>query len=312
MPFQRLSAQKKELLNIEQLDVNDQAVFSLYSLIVPIEYHPFLLGKHPLQIPESSIIIIGAQSDDKPDAIAIASHDPVHRLTTLHYLYTVSNKGEDIQQMLTHVEKKAREKKSSLLTFVYAVDQPWTKSIEEALNALKWQPASPFMIRCFCALSFNAPWLDYNHLDYPAGYEEFFLSELSENETLQIQKIQRQMGISAFLSPFREKDLIEPLNSLGLRYQNQIVGWILTHRIDSETIRYTAMFVNQSIPYFGRAMIKMLAHSVRLHIASRIPRAMIEIPVAQVPSSWVNFVERRLFPYCVELIHLVQTWKKLQ
>jgi hypothetical protein len=40
---------------------------------------------------------------------------------------------------------------------------------------------------------------------------------------------------------------MEPVNSLGLRFDGQIVEWIITHRIAPGTTRYTALFVHKEL-----------------------------------------------------------------
>ena len=34
----------------------------------------------------------------------------------------------------------------------------------------------------------------------------------------------------AVLSPFQEEERIEPSTPIGLRYNNEVVGWMITHR----------------------------------------------------------------------------------
>ena len=81
----------------------------------------------------------------------------------------------------------------------------------------------------------NMPWLWLN-LDQklPLGYEIFPWGELTSKERTILEK---SLWYPDILSPFTEEDIIEPINSLGLRYNHQVVGWMITHRISENTIR---------------------------------------------------------------------------
>ncbi|NET42698.1 hypothetical protein [Okeania sp. SIO2B3] len=48
------------------------------------------------------------------------------------------------------------------------------------------------------------------------------------------------MDYPTSLSPFGNTPA-EPLNSLGLRYETQLVGWMVTHRVATDAIRYSTM-----------------------------------------------------------------------
>ena len=97
-------------------------------------------------------------------------------------------------------------------------------------------------------------------------------------------------------SPFIEEKKIEPLNSLGLRYRDKVVGWMVNHRIAPDTIRYSEMYVHpdykplsQSILFLGKA-IKLQCEAV-----PEVPNATFRVETDNTPM--VNFVNRRLAPY---------------
>lgn len=108
----------------------------------------------------------------------------------------------------------------------------------------------------------------------------------------------------AELSPFREEHLIEPRSSFGLRYQGQIVGWMITHRIAVDTVRYSALFIRPDLQSMGRA-IPMLATAIRHQLEDpQVTKAMFI--VLSENAAMGKFVHCRLSPY---LTGVQQTWK---
>jgi hypothetical protein len=141
----------------------------------------------------------------------------------------------------------------------------------------------------------DASWLKLHNL-LPSGYTSFPWVELTLQER---ELIQKQQAISPWypeiLSPFKEEEAIEPLNSLGLRYQNQVVGWMITHRVAADTVRYTKLFVREDLQPLGRA-ISLLSAAIKLQLESReTTKAVFTVVANNTPM--VRFVYRRLAPY---------------
>ena len=95
---------------------------------------------------------------------------------------------------------------------------------------------------------------------------------------------------------FVEDTRLEPLNSLGLRYQGEVIGWTITHRIDSETIRYSVMFVEERFQRMGRGF-SLLTQAVKRQIDSGIPYATAA--VSNNNPSMLHCVERYHKPYAM-------------
>lgn len=73
--------------------------------------------------------------------------------------------------------------------------------------------------------------------------------------------------------PFREEGGIEPLNSLVLRKEGLgIVGWLATHRIAPDTIRYTDLFIRKHPKVRPQAVIFLAIRAFWLQSGSKAPR----------------------------------------
>lgn len=83
----------------------------------------------------------------------------------------------------------------------------------------------------------EAPWLNKNYRFSPS-FTFFPWQEITPEERLNLQKQQEtSLWIPDELSPFKHEENLEPLNSLGLRYEGEVVGWVITHRLSPDTIR---------------------------------------------------------------------------
>jgi hypothetical protein len=110
-----------------------------------------------------------------------------------------------------------------------------------------------------------------------------------------------QGRIHPLLNPFANKEMpMETINSLGLRYQGEVIGWIITHRPNPETIRYSNLYVDPRF-YFKGFAISLLIKSMQLHqLTPDVPHALFEVNLTETEPSWWNFVKRRLIPYATK------------
>lgn len=104
-------------------------------------------------------------------------------------------------------------------------------------------------------------------------------------------------GFPEALDPFREEELLEPLNSVGLRLRGELVGWSITHRIAPELIRYTALYVRERLQHraYGAGL---WATSFLRHIAlPKSERPGLTFAVYPETPAMIKFTERRIAPF---------------
>lgn len=283
-----------------QPDVLAQA----FLLLVPDKIYAEI--KH--NVPSYTTIVLGAHLDGKPIGILAASYNHVLKFADILHLYVEEgHRSQHVgRNLLALLEKEV--KTGTTLTLLYPENQSETIPIEKMLAANKWQGSRPYVIRCFFdPYTFGAPWAK-KLCRYPKGIEEFFWKDLKPEERADLVYRGDQKQFTRTLSPFREESLIEPLNSLGLRLNGRVVGWMITHRIDPETIRYSAFYIEHSLRKSGAA-IPLLASAIRRHMASPTPKAVMDVPLDQTESSWIKLITTRLAPYATEVVNIRQAWK---
>lgn len=89
---------------------------------------------------------------------------------------------------------------------------------------------------------------------------------------------------------------IEILNSYLLKHKDQIVGWMETHRMDKNTVNYSHLFLFPEWR-FQRLAIPLLAQAIRTQSESDIPFAFFELNLNETPTTWQNFIKKRLRPH---------------
>ncbi|KUO64327.1 MAG: hypothetical protein APF84_09830 [Gracilibacter sp. BRH_c7a] len=88
----------------------------------------------------------------------------------------------------------------------------------------------------------------------------FTISSWDELQIQEFEYIKNGQGIwyPEKSSPFSEEERVDSLNSIFLRDENhQIIGWAITHQLDSETMLYRNVFVKEEYQLMGYAMLLM-------------------------------------------------------
>lgn len=282
--------------------------FAGYDSAVPAEVKAALKDIGPEDIP----VLFEAFHNNASAGIVIAVIEKTLKMAEILFVYVrPEHRNQHLsRQLVAKVEAAARKEGAHMCTCVYPLADPFTEAVEHTLKALSWKGKRPFLIRCFFdPFTFNPPWLRFD-ARYPPGYEEFLWKDLTSDDRAELSAKKWQRRFSPSVSPFRGEENIELLNSLGLRFQGKVVGWMITHRVDPETIRYSSLYVERSLQMTGIAM-KLLAHAIERHVRAPTKRAMIEIPLLEVDSSWIRLIEKRLVPYATETARLQQAWKSL-
>lgn len=136
-----------------------------------------------------------------------------------------------------------------------------------------------------------APWMQVSLQPDDAP---FAWSELTDAEA---DGLREQSWYPDYLSPFPE-EAVEPLNSLGLRRGGRVVGWVLTHRLDADTIRYTRLCVHPDHRTRGRG-IALLGASIRRQIEAGVKYGFFGVRSENRPM--VRFLHGRMLEHLEEV-----------
>jgi hypothetical protein len=173
-----------------------------------------------------------------------------------------------------------------------------TAAVQKILCRQGWSEPRPRLLICRSIIHkmIQAPWI--KRAVVPTRYEFFPWQELRSTERQWLENHCGQAGwYPDVLSPFLDEDRMESANSVGLRYQGTVSGWMITHRVSANTIRYTTLFVRRELQQLGRG-IALVAESLRRHYAWRRAEAPYGIWNFELSNrSMGRFFERHLMPY---------------
>lgn len=283
-------------LNLESLNAQQR---DQYAQFTEAKYASCLDNKNPYGVSNTTQIAIAATAQGIPVGLLLASEMNYLHFAELYSIFVAeAHRHQGIAaQMLSLFETELKKLSCTFVTLVYSEKDPTASYLEKLLKKFEWSSPRLFGIHCsFDVPAFNAPW-------YRKPYtlsKEFELFPWVELKTKEKEKLLRQYEQGVFgssVTPFGEEEAkIESINSLGLRYRDEVIGWMVTHRIAEDTIRYSSFFVQKAFQY-QKEVIILLCKSIQLQQASSVRWGVLEINVSQVEPSWLWFVRRRLIPY---------------
>ena len=199
--------------------------------------------------------------------------------------------------LIQYLEKGLIKAGCNLLLVNYKATRITDTEFEPLLKHCGWeQPETKMVLGMGTTETISkAPWLREYKLS--SDFAIFPWQELTDKDREQIETSQaEQPWYPKILSPFHRDPRLEPLNSLGLRYQEKVVGWMINHRVASDTIRYSILFVAKEIQRSGKGMV-LLAESIRLQLDSSVPYSKFAVQIQNQPM--LHIVRRHLSPYLI-------------
>ncbi|MBO3462767.1 GNAT family N-acetyltransferase [Aetokthonos hydrillicola Thurmond2011] len=253
----------------------------------------FPLFRSHLQVlePQGLTVAIGAADLGQPIGLALAEIQSDHHSAKVLSLYvSPERRNAGIgRALLTRLEQVLSQRGCTNVSIVYMTGKPTTSALEHLLQKCHWSTPTPRMLICKSDnRALDAPWLKiYEHL--PPSFAIFPWCELTNDERIAIEKQQEtNPWIPNELVPFPHEEGMEPLTSFGLRYQGQVVGWLITHRIYPDTIRYTCDWVREDLQKTG-CLLALHAKAHKRQAIAKIPKAIWTVPLQH--SNMVRFEE---------------------
>lgn len=214
-------------------------------------------------------------------------------------------------QLLAALEQELKKQRCLVMTMLYEADNPSTIALESLAQKNQWTAPQLFIRQYhFAVHAFHPPWFEQDY-PLPAAFTRFPWSDLTEQDRRLIERQLTGGTFPASVYPFaNDRDPIEPLNSLGLRHREALIGWMVTRRTDADTIRYAYFYVRDDYRHLGYS-IALLQEAIRLQQASPIPNAVFEIREARIDKHWKLFIQRRLAPFARKTSDIRMVWKDL-
>ena len=266
--------------------------------------------------PDSSKVAIGVELDSEPIGLIFAEYlttkaTPSKKFGQILSFFVVPKyRSQGIgTTLLQKISAELKHRGCEKISLKY-LDNPYQIALEKILKGQNWLTPEATALICYSTTAKLKNARIIKHLDRLSptlldDYTIFPWHSLTEADRDYLKGVMEIHPLTRKFSPFTEEKKIEPLNSLGLRYKDKVVGWMINHRTAPDTIRYTQMYVHpdykplsQSILFLGKA-IKLQCEAV-----PEVPRMTCRVETDNTPM--VNFVNRRLAPH---LENIRRAWR---
>jgi GNAT superfamily N-acetyltransferase len=254
------------------------------------------------EVLEAGVTGIKVENEGQACGLALAKLAPDHQEARLASLVVVPEcRGAGLgTTLLERLEAVLRQQGCQQMSVNYSSGQSTVPAFERILQKCAWGP--PELVQIVSKgdrpSTERLRWL---RLRLPAGFESFFWVNLPEDERQALQAEQvTKPWYPEYLSPFAGEELIDAVTSLGLRYQGQVVGWSICHRLTPDTTRHTSVFVRAELDGAG-AGIPLLAESLRRVLADTPAQYLVFVVHAQ-NEPMLRFARRHIIPHMISSI----------
>lgn len=129
---------------------------------------------------------------------------------------------------------------------------------------------------------------------WPPGHEIFPWAELRPGERAALEAARG--AIDPTLWPLDDEQLHDPHSSVGLRRDGEVIGWMVTHRIAPQVIRFTALHVRE--PWASpRVTMRLLTEAIRRKEAHYPPSVIGLLTVRMENAAMRRLTARKFEPH---------------
>lgn len=233
----------------------------------------------------------GLLDGDEPLAILLAKRERASpdalQLTSL--LVAEAHRGRGLgSRALAEVEGLARAEGVQRLEVFLDAASPALPIATRMLERRGFARPIPGMVLCRAGASvMAAPWMS---ISPPPGDTLVALASVGAGP---IARARSRGDVPPALDPAPPHPY-EPLNSLALLRDGELVAWLVTHRLDARTIRYSRLFVLPERRAQPRG-VALVAEGIRRQVEGGVLHG--SFVVASENAAMIRFVRRRMTPW---------------
>lgn len=198
--------------------------------------------------------------------------------------------------LMARFEDAVRDAGFQSLGFVYTSGVKGSEALAELLARRGWSAPETRMVTLRFTLEQikQTPW--FERYRRRAGFEFAPWVEVGEGELAALRASHEESGwIAEDLVPWGfDQSRLDAASSLAILLDGEIVGWVLNHRIDEKTIRFTCSFLRRDLSRRAR-IVPAYTESILRAEAAGYERGLFTVPKHH--TSMVAFVERWCAPW---------------
>lgn len=238
-----------------------------------------------------------ATIDGRPAGLALAELAPgASAAAELFSLFvTADHRGQGIGTRLVEgLEADLGRHGAARLDAVYMTGKSAIAAIERIFEKRAFTPPDrrKIVVRFTPEEAATTEW--YGKARLPAGCEVFSWADLSSDELDTLKRTHAETPwIDPDLEPWRMSDRFDPVSSVGMRKDGQVVGWVINHPIGPKLLCFTTSFMRRDLARRGAIFSLYVASIERLKGTG----VVCTFVTSSVYESMVRFVLRRCAPY---------------
>ena len=174
-------------------------------------------------------------------------------------------------------------------------------ALEALFRSAGWSAPEVTMLHCRAGRPILDAPLMRKQLGLPPEYQIVDWVDLTAADRARIAEPREgRAWFPETLDPFHFEPGMEILNSLALRYRDEVVGWLITRRTGPTTMYYQCLFVREDLARLGRGLA-LIGEAIRRHekaIGGR--QGLGEWSTPSTLPAMVRFIKRHLVPFGAE------------
>jgi GNAT superfamily N-acetyltransferase len=242
-----------------------------------------------------------ARAEDVPIGLALAdmpletgSQEP--ELLSLYVVQPWRAQGV-ATALVEAIEDALRARGAVSVAAIYMTGRGSVAALERIWHTRGWSPPElrTVAVRFTLQEAMATPWYGRMGL-LPAGSEIVSWADVTPSEHRQIREShERAPWIASGLEPWiHDAHGFDPVSSVGLRHRGEVVGWVINHRMDGRTVRFTCSFMRSDLSRRAR-ILPLYSEAIR-----RLAQVRCELCTMVTPTRYpemIAFIRRHCQPY---------------
>lgn len=190
---------------------------------------------------QSTAVAVAAIEAGEPLGLAVAAAEKTPEGEVLSVYVKPERWNQGIgTRLLTRVEAELRTRGCTAAVIRYHTHAPSCAALERVLAKSGWPAARPLLTltKIDLIITEQAKWLQHRGVSTPFALVPWL--ELTAEQMAQLPAFREEVPND--LWPLGEKLPADP-SSLALLRGDEVVGWLVAHRLEKDSVRFTMLFV---------------------------------------------------------------------
>jgi len=246
--------------------------------------------------PRPSLLRVGVRdADDNPIGLALAMEGPEPQWELLS-LYIMSwYRSEQLEnQLLEIMQSEMLKRRRTQGCHFYTIDKEDYRRAKRLIDC-GWSKPMVRQMMCYCSVerAMQTPWLTRSRLS--KGYQIISWDDLGCDQRRTIKGLK----LSDPINPIKKEKDRSRETSLALLRGTEPVGWVITHQLNPDLLRWTCSYVLSQVQSTGKIFPLWLETVKRQRSKTKMTRFVWTVPLTQ--PRMISFALRRMQPWLTHL-----------